>query len=184
MKVTGKFKEAELTLDGRLSMKFDINEKTEAISQLDSIKDCDKLTIEIKKYRAHRSKDANALLWACLGEMAEVLRTDKWQVYLLMLKRYGQFTYTLVKPVALDMFKASWRECEEVGRIEVNGEEAVQVLCYFGSSTYDSREFSILLDGVVSEMKELGLQPPPSEEMRRCLEKWEEQTRAKEANVT
>ena len=131
------------------------------------------LNIEIKQFREGRSKDANALLWACIGEIAAALRTDKWSVYLLMLKRYGQYTYICVPPQAVDMVKRQWREVEEIGDIKINGRDAVQLLCYYGSSTYDTKQFSALLDGVISEMKEMGLQTPTSEEMRHCLEEWE-----------
>ena len=131
------------------------------------------LNIDIKQFREGRSKDANALLWACIGEIAAALRTDKWSVYLLMLKRYGQYTYICVPPQAVDMVKRQWREVEEIGDIKINGRDAIQLLCYYGSSTYDTKQFSALLDGVISEMKEMGLQTPTSEEMRRSLEEWE-----------
>ena len=143
---------------------------TEEIQELSQ---CDKLSIEIKKYRKKRSLDANGMLWACIGEIANVLRADKWEIYLQMLKRYGKYTYICVKPAVVEAVKAQWRECEEIGKIDINGTEAVQMLCYFGSSTYDTKEFSILLDGVISEMRELGLQPPPTEEMKRALEQWQ-----------
>ena len=131
------------------------------------------LNIEIKQFREGRSKDANALLWACIGEIAVTLRTDKWSVYLLMLKRYGQYTYICVPPQAVDMVKRQWREVEEIGDIKINGRDAVQLLCYYGSSTYDAKQFSALLDGVISEMQEIGLETSTSEEMRRSLEEWE-----------
>lgn len=131
------------------------------------------LNIDIKQFREGRSKDANALLWACIGEIAVALRTDKWSVYLLMLKRYGQYTYICVPPQAVDMVKRQWREVEEIGDIKINGRDAIQLLCYYGSSTYDTKQFSALLDGVISEMQEIGLEPPTSEEMRHCLEEWE-----------
>ena len=131
------------------------------------------LNIDIKQFREGRSKDANALLWACIGEIAVALRTDKWSVYLLMLKRYGQYTYICVPPQTVDMVKRQWREVEEIGDIKINGRDAIQLLCYYGSSTYDTKQFSALLDGVISEMQEIGLEPPTSEEMRRCLEEWE-----------
>ena len=137
------------------------------------------LNIEIKQFREGRSKDANALLWACIGEIAVALRTDKWSVYLLMLKRYGQYTYICVPPQAVDMVKRQWREVEEVGDIKINGRDAIQLLCYYGSSTYDAQQFSALLDGVISEMKELGLQTPTSEEMRRSLEELEKRENGK-----
>lgn len=131
------------------------------------------LNLEIKQHRNHRSKDANALLWECIGRLAMALRADKWDIYLLMLKRYGQYTYIVVPPNAVDMVARQWRECEVIGDININGRDGVQMLCYYGSSTYNTKQFSILLDGVISEMKEIGLTAPTSEEMRRSIEEWE-----------
>lgn len=134
--------------------------------------ECESLDIKVVKHRKKRSLDANALLWACLGDLASALREDKWQVYLEMLKRYGRYTYICVKPGVVDAVKAQWRECEEIGEIDINGAKAIQLLCYFGSSTYDTKEFSVLLDGVISEMKEIGLAPPPSKHVKEALEQW------------
>ena len=61
----------------------------------------------------------------------------------------------------------------EMLNIKINGRDAIQLLCYYGSSTYDTKQFSALLDGVISEMQEIGLEMPTSEEMRHCLEEWE-----------
>lgn len=155
----------------KLNMTFEVNEQP--TDEINNIASCEKLSIEVKKFRQKRSLDANGLLWTCLGEMAQALHTDKWEVYLQMLKRYGKYTYICVKPNVVDAMKMQWRECEVVGNIDINGKEAVQMLCYFGSSTYDTKEFSVLLDGVISEMAEIGLQPPASKEIRRVLEQWE-----------
>ena len=159
-------------LTGKHNITLSINEPS-ALHEIDKIKDCEKLSIKAGQYRAKRSLDANKMLWACLGEIAAALRCDKWDVYLQMLKRYGKFTYICVKPAVVDAVKAQWRECEEIGEVDINGQKAVQMLCYFGSSTYNTKEFSVLLDGVISEMKEMGLEVPPSEDMRRALEQWE-----------
>lgn len=156
---------------GETIISFTCNEKS-ALSDVDKLKE-KKLSIKAVQFREKRSLDANAMLWACLGEIAAVLRADKWEIYLQMLKRYGKYTYICVKPNVVDAMKAQWRECEEIGKIDINGKEAVQMLCYFGSSTYDTKEFSVLLDGVISEMKEIGLQPPASGDMKRALEQWE-----------
>ena len=90
-----------------------------------------------------------------------------------MLKRYGQYTYICVKPKAVEAIKKQWRECEEIGHITIDGQDSVQMLCYFGSSTYNSKEFSILLDGVISEMKEMGLETPADRELKRAIEQME-----------
>lgn len=151
---------------------FSVNEES-AIEQIDNIMKCDKLSIKATKYRQKRSLDANGLLWLCLGRIASNLRTDKWDVYLEMLKRYGQYTYIVVKEKVVEQVKQQWRECEVVGEIEVNGQKAIQMLCYFGSSTYNSKEFSVLLDGVISEMQEMGLETPTSSELKRVMEQYE-----------
>lgn len=135
------------------------------------------LNITIKQYRTGRSKDANALMWACIGEIAQEIRADKWEIYLQMLKKYGQYTYVCVIPEAVEMIRKQWREIEEVGRVDIHGREAVQLLCYYGSSTYDTKQFSALLDGIIYDMKELGLQAPTSEEMRRSIDEWERKTK-------
>ena len=123
------------------------------------------LDISFAKHRNRRSLDANALLWACLGEIARALGTDNWSVYLYMLERYGKYTYILVKPEAVEAVRSQWREIKVVGDTTLEGAPMKQILCFFGSSTYDSKEFSYLIEGVISEMKEMHLEAPSSEEM-------------------
>ena len=146
---------------------FEID-NADSLSDLNNLKDA-LLDLKVEKHRKKRSLDANAYLWSCLNDIAIALNTDKWSVYLQMLKRYGKFTYIVVKQSAVEAMKKQWRECEVVGEIEIGGEKGVQLLCYFASSTYNSKEFSVLLDGVVSEMKEMGLQPPPTREIVQAL---------------
>lgn len=138
--------------------------------------DRDKL-FDIKEHKEKRSLNANGMLWACLGEMARALRVDKWDVYLQMLKRYGTYTYICVKPKAVEAVKKQWREVEEIGRVTIGGQESVQLLCYFGSSTMDSKEFSVLLDGVISEMKEMGLDTPADRDLERVIKQMEMERR-------
>lgn len=127
------------------------------------------LDINFSKHRRHRSLDANACLWACIGDIAKVLHQDAWEVYLLMIERYGKFTHILVRPEVVKAVRTQWRETKIVGETTVDGNPMIQMLCYFGSSTYNSAEFASLLDGVISEMKEMGLETPPSEEMRALI---------------
>lgn len=131
------------------------------------------LRLTVKKWKEKRSLSANALLWAMLGEIARELQTDKWDVYLRMLKRYGHYTYILVDPRAVEALKNTWRETEIIGEVDVNGRKATQVLCYYGTSQMDSAEFSKLIDGVKSEMTEMGLEPPCSADLQRALEQYE-----------
>ena len=182
MKCTGTLKDVSKDWKtGKYIFSFAVNEPA-AVNEIDSIQNCEKLSISAVKYRNHRSLDANRMLWACIGDIAAALRADKWDIYLQMLKRYGKYTYICVKPSVVDAIKAQWRECEVIENININGKEAVQMLCYFGSSTYNTKEFSVLLDGVVSEMKEMGLEPPPSQDMKRALEELERRVKNEKHN--
>jgi hypothetical protein len=172
MKIRGFLKDVSRNfMTGEWNVTFACREM-DISSQVEAIQGIKDLDITAEKHKKKRSLDANGLLWSCLGEIAAALRADKWDIYLQMLKRYGKFTYICVKPNVVDAVKAQWRECEVVGEVNINGQKAVQLLCYFGSSTYDTQEFSVLLDGVISEMKEIGLQPPPTQDMRRALALW------------
>ncbi len=155
-----------------ITITFTIKERASVFHEYDKIRNCEKLKIKADKYREKRSLDANAYLWVLLQKMSEALLTDKWTMYLKMLKQYGQFTYIVVKPAAVEAVKKQWRECEEVGEIDVNGTKAVQMLCYYGSSTYDTREMAVLIDGVAGECKELGIETLPPDELRQMKERW------------
>lgn len=154
----------------RLTVTFELTEAN--AEDLEKITDKD-VDLEIKQHRKHRSKNANALLWECLGRTAEALHTDKWTLYMNALRNYGQFTLIQIEPEAFEKFRQIYRECEDVGGHTVNGKEMRQVLCYYGSSTYNTQEFSRLLSGVIDDMKAAGLETPTSEEMRRSLEELE-----------
>ena len=130
------------------------------------------LSVEIKPYRAKRSLDANALLWVMLGEMAAALNTDKDSLYLEMLERYGVFTHIVVKPEVVERVKQEWRTVRELGEVTINGKTGIQLQCYFGSSTYNSKEFSVLLEGVISEAQDLGIETRPEAEINSLLEAW------------
>ena len=132
------------------------------------------LLITVKKYRKKRSKDANAFLWACIGELANALRADKWEIYRRLLKRYGQFEVFETRTAAFGKLAEEFRLVEDLGETRLGFS---QYLCYWGTHLYDTAEFSILLDGVVQEMKDAGLTPPPSTEMKRALEEWDEKHR-------
>jgi hypothetical protein len=136
----------------------------------------DDTVYDVVPHREKRSLNANGLLWACISEIANKIGHDKWSVYLNMLKSYGQYTYVLCKPHAVAKMKEIWRETEEIGEVDVNGQKSVQLLCYYGSSTYTTKEFSRLLDGVIQEMKNIGLEPPPSEQMKEALLAWSKMT--------
>ena len=158
-------------LTGQIQITFTVNELS-AINEIVKIKDCEKLSIKAVKYKERRSLDANAYMWVLLQKMAEVLHQDKWNIYLEMLGRYGVFTHIIVKPKVVEKVKEEWRTVKELGEVCVNGTTGIQLQCYFGSSTYNTKEMAVLIDGVVSEAKEMGIETLPPEEIERMKAAW------------
>ena len=151
---------------GRYMITLDILQGN--INEVNDLIDKD-LTVDIKKYYNRRSANANRLLWECLGRQADALGGDTWDYYINALNKYGQYTMVEMPVDAVERFKKIYRECEIVG--EHNGQK--QVLCYYGSSTYNTKEFARLLDGVIDDMKAAGIPTPSDDETQAALKAWE-----------
>jgi hypothetical protein len=128
---------------------------------------------EIKPYRQKRSLNANAYAWVLINEMANRLRTSKDEVYQEMLKRYGQSkVISVLSDIDISRFVKYY---EEIGKGHVEGKEFTHYRCFIGSSEYDSREMAILIDGIVDEAQELGIDTLPTTAVERMKALWQGQ---------
>ena len=125
---------------------------------------------EIERKRKKRSNDANALCWAICTEIANVLRTEKESIYLDMLKKYGQSD--IVSVLSTVDVKGYFKYYDEFGKGTVNGKEFTHYRVYKGSSEYDTREMSILLDGIIDEAKALDIEVISESEKALLLSVW------------
>jgi len=107
-----------------------------------------------------------------LSKIAEKLNTTKDELYLIMLDRYGTFCHIVVKPSVVDKVKQEWRTVRVLGEVTINGQIGVQMQCFFGSSTYDTKSMSTLLNGVVQEAKDIGIETMTTRELSLMNEKW------------
>lgn len=155
-----------------ITITFTINERSAIYEEYEKLKDCPKLKIKAEKFRDKRSLDANAYMWVMLQKMADVLKTSKDELYLEMLGRYGVFTHIIAKQKAVERVKKEFRTVRELGEVTVNGTTGIQLQIYYGSSTYDTKEMSVLIDGVVNECKDLGIETLPPDEIRQIKERW------------
>ena len=115
------------------------------------------LVVEIKLKRARRSLNANSALWKMLGDTAKVLRTTDEELYLQALQKYGVSEYIACVPDAVDRVSRLYRLAIDRGPCYVNGNRMTCLQVYPGSSTYNTQEFSVLLDGVIQDAKEQGV---------------------------
>ena len=145
----------------------DYNQKRHAQAEISNISNLNALSVEITPYREKRSLSQNGYAWKLIHEIASVIKSDKDSVYLRMLKRYGVYEQAIIKKEALDRFIKQWRYVEIQDEKQQQNVELVKVLCYYGSSTYDTKEMSDLLDGVISEAKEMGIETMTPDELQK-----------------
>ena len=116
--------------------------------------DAEKL-YEIKEKKSKRSLTANAYYWSLLNQLASVMRTSSDEVHFMMLKRYGVCEVVSVRS---DInVKGYFKYYKEIGHGTVEGKDFCHYKIYKGSSEMDSKEFSVLLDGLISECEEQGI---------------------------
>lgn len=123
-------------------------------------------------YQKHtrRSKDANSFLWVLCTKIGDELRISKDEVYFNMLKSYGQSIKLPVKhgeqPYPITKYY------EFIGTSKLNGKDADWYIFYKGSSQYNKKEISILLDGVLQECANLKIPTITEEELEKLKGSW------------
>ena len=127
--------------------------------------------LKIDKHRNKRSLDANNYAWHLINEIANALRMSKEEVYLRMLKDYGQREYVSmlanVNPSRISKYY------EEQGTFKHNNNTFKSYMFYIGTSQYDSREMSVFIDGLVQEARQLGIETLEDIEIQELLKEME-----------
>lgn len=163
----GKVKDLYRSLDNKYIISFEV--KNFDLALLDDYKDKD-LDIEIKEHKEKRSLNANALLWKLCNELGNRLRISKEEVYLNALRHYGQSEIVSVETSV--NVKGYFKYYDEIGTGTVKGKDFTHYKVYKGSSEYNTSEMSVLLDGVVGEAKEQGIQVLSASELDLIKREW------------
>lgn len=171
MLLTGKIDAVNIDfVTGVPKITFAVNEKAELMQGYDALKDVELLTIEAKPFRKKRSLNANAYAWKLITDIADVLRASKEDVYIQMLKRYGQSE--LISVLSHIPIGGYVKYYEEAGESTLNGKAFTHYRVYKGSSEFDTREMAVLIDGIVSEAKELDIPTETPDEIERMKSLW------------
>lgn len=129
--------------------------------------------VSIKKYSDPRTLKANAYLWALVTAIGNAIRESKEEVYFQMLRDYGQGGAVSVLEQYEEKFKKSYKYHEYLGESELNGKLFKHYRFWVGSSEYSKDEFTVLLDGVIQEAKQLGIETKSKEEIESLLKEYD-----------
>lgn len=182
MKFIGKISGIGRTLNGILTVTIESRQMDPSAAM--RLSQADRLDVEIKKHRKKRSLDANAYYWLQCSRLAEELHISKSYMHNRLLRRYGQIEMIggqAVYVVILDNDEAQ-KEVDEAEFYHLKptsqvkeGKDGVMYRTYMmlkGSSAYDTKEMSVLIDGLVSECKECGIETLPPEELERMIREY------------
>ena len=170
MKIKGRINNISFNIKGESILSLEIYEKNTLLREYETLEKEDILSIEIKKHKNKRSLNANNYCWALINELGNEMNLSKDEVYLLMLKRYGQ--NELVSILSNINVAGYFKYYEVAGTTILNNKEFTHYRIYKGSSEYDTKEMAILIDGIVSECQELGIETLTPDELDKLKSEW------------
>lgn len=152
---------------------------------IEGLRTAESLSVKIGKFRKKRSLDANAYYWLLCGKLAKVLKISMPHCHNLMLRRYGTLEEFDGRPVYIiiqDTDEASQKADEaETYHIKPTaqvkeGNDGLQYRTYLllkGSHEYDTAEMSDLIEGLVDECKQVGIETATPDEIANMLSLWQ-----------
>ena len=121
-------------------------------------------TFEIKELKPKRTLSQNAYAWKLINEIGNKINKSKEEVYLQMLKDYGQSEIvsmlSSISPRVLKYY-------EVIGTGIVNRKEFTHYKVFVGSSDFDTKEMKIFIDGIIQECHQLGIETLTPDEIAR-----------------
>ena len=144
----------------------------------DRLKD-EEVEIEIRKATKHRSLQANAYAWVLIDRISQATRIPKSEIYRHAIREIGGVSqWMTMRAEAVDVFRRVWEaqglgNQAEVASVDQNTGWA-EVIVWFGSSTYDSRQMAALLDSLIQDAEALGIPTITPQEEEKMLGKWAE----------
>ncbi len=144
----------------------------------EAIADDKAYTLTLKEFKKKRSLDANAYFWVLCDKLAEKLRTPKETIYREAIKNIGGNCEVIcVQNSAVNKLCDGWQH-NGLGwltdTIESKIEGCTNVILYYGSSTYDSKQMARLIDNIVQDCNQVGIDTLTPSEIESLLGRWRE----------
>lgn len=140
-------------------------------------------SVTMKLFQKKRSLDANQKLWALINEMAALpkMKLTPEEIYQGYIPDVGDnYRVVPVLPDDINQFAEDWcrghigRMVEDCGPCRLRDLQGYHNLkCYRGSSEYDVPTFSRLLDLVIQDCQNLGIETMSERERSLLMEEWE-----------
>lgn len=178
MDLTGTITKINMNYQNRkpiVELELDTND----FAPIEELSKLEKLTVVIKKWFKKRSLDANAYLWVLADKIAKKLSDEgsvvtKEDVYIDAIKQMGVFESLIISEKAFDHFKLIW-EKQGLGYVieeERRKDNCIRIKCYYGSSSYNTKEMSYVINLLVEAAKNYGIETKTEQEINSLLNSW------------
>lgn len=137
------------------------------------------LDIDVKVHREKRSLEANSYLWKLCDLVADAIRSTKTEVYRQAIREVGVWHDMAVTEEDADEVRRVW-ESFGIGyfidEFDSKLKGCKRLRFYHGSSLYDTKQMSRLIDYIIDEAKDLGIEVRSPDEIERMMKLWETAT--------
>jgi hypothetical protein len=135
------------------------------------------LKAEIKPFKGKRSLSANAYAFLLIDKLAEKLRIPPKEVYRNAIRNIGGVSDVVCcQNFAVEDFCRKWENKglgwqTEILDSKIDG--CTNIICYYGSSEYDTEQMSRLIDNIVQDCKSVGIETMTPAELERLCDAWQ-----------
>ena len=167
------------TINNKTQITIEINTSDDsALQDIERLMKSD-IKAHLVTYREPRSKDSNAYFHVLSDKLADAMRMSKPKMKNYLLFHYGQKVRD--EDGKLVLIKTNANEEDLITRTDIHlwyykdsEQDGVPMYVLLEHSRFfDSRQMSILIDGVVAECKAVGIETLPPEEIIRLKVMWD-----------
>lgn len=129
------------------------------LGELDELSN--ELTLILKDYKPKRTLTQNAYMWKLINEISKKIGAGVSDIYKNYIREIGVKEYLPIRNQALDRFISNWESnglgwfCDKLDNAKLSG--YTNIVAYYGSSTYNTKEMNSLLDLVIQDCNNLGI---------------------------
>lgn len=131
------------------------------------------LNEEIEVKRKKRSKNSNSYFWELLQQLCLEMNLDVIQEYRKRVKELGIFKQWELDTINVPTFEKLWQDrgiAWFTEKVEEIGNKTI-INAYYGSSSYNSKQMSKLIDNLVQDCKQIGIQTLDEIEIEELIKK-------------
>lgn len=126
---------------------------------------------DLTEHKEKRSKNANAYLWELLGKLQDKLIIPKEDLYKNYIREIGAFDTLAIKNEAVETFVREWNARGLGYQVELitSNDVVTELAIYYGSSAYNTKQMSNLIELVIEDCKEQGIETKSANEIKSMI---------------